>query len=396
MYACLRRGVAVLLTVLTLSTLHNELFAQWSPFNQCACGPATAYATPYATASLASAPAAFAANPCAPIAMAAINPCPVMQAIPETVYRDVQVTAYQAVKKTVKTPVVRTVYEDQEVTGYRQIMEPRTVEVPSVTYQQVQECQPMTVNKSYWQTVYQPVAKTTPCQYDGRANFAGWFNRTAYSMRMAMTPNYIPQRQFVPNVIAYNQPVTRTVAVPTTREVTYNVAKMVPYTTTQRVAKQIVVDEDREVTAYEPYTTTKTVAVGTRTRYAMIDPLGGGGTATALAPTPDRTAAQDQPIQQRADNNGRSSAIKQQSFEQAPTQFQPTLKPTPQPSTPTLQTPPAATPSEQGGSPFLLQESHYESRPVPSAAKVAAGGWKPSKKTATSTSTSTPAVVAAN
>ncbi len=387
MYACLRRGMAVLLTVTAFSASHETTFAQWGAFGDtCGCGPATA--------SLATVPTALAANPCAPVAMVAINPCPVVQAIPETVYRDVPVTAYREVKKTVKRPVVRTVYEDREVTAYRQVMEPRTVEVPSVTYQSVQECQPVTVNRSYWQTVYQPVHKVTPCQYDGRPSMAGWFNRTAYTMRMSLTPNTIRRRQFVPNMVVYNQPVMRTVAVPTTREVTYNVATTVPYVTTHKVAKQIVEYEDREVTAYEPYTTTRTVAVGTRTRYAMIDSMG-GGTATALAPTPDQTASEEQTIQQRAKNNGRSSAIKQQSFEQPQPKFQPSSNATPQQAVPNLQTPPQPAATDSGSTPFFLQESRSSNRPTEAAAQVASG-WRASRKSGVDSTKNDPAMVAAN
>ncbi len=44
-----------------------------------------------------------------------------------------------------------------------------------------------------------------------------------------MTPSYIPRREFVPNVVAYNVPMQRMVAIPTTRQVAYNVARMEPY-----------------------------------------------------------------------------------------------------------------------------------------------------------------------
>ncbi|MFV0446683.1 MAG: hypothetical protein ACK5Q5_24185 [Planctomycetaceae bacterium] len=172
----------------------------------------------------------------------AYNPCAVcaqpvaMQAIPQTVYREVPVTKYKPVTKTVQKPVLRTVYEDRPVTAYRQVMETKTVDVPMTTYQTVTECQPRTVNRSYWQTTYQKVPKYSPCQYDPNPTFLGWMNRSAYSMRMALTPNYMRQRQYVPNVVSYNVPVNRTVAVPTTRQVTQNVARLEPYQTTQKVA----------------------------------------------------------------------------------------------------------------------------------------------------------------
>src|SRR5690606_31807343 len=105
--------------------------------------------------------------------------------------------------------------------------------------------------------------------YDPRPGLAGALNRMSYSTRMAFTPNHIPRREFVPNVVAYNVPVTRTVAVPTTRTVTYNVAKLEPYVTTQRVARQIVETVDTKVTVRVPYTETRVVTVPT-TRYAYV------------------------------------------------------------------------------------------------------------------------------
>jgi hypothetical protein len=226
-----------------------------------------------------------------------------MQPVQQTVYREMPVTKYRPVQKTVQRPVIRTVMEERPVTAYKTVMEARTVEVPSTAYQQVTECRPCTVNRSYWQTTYQPVPKVTPCQYDPNPTLMGWLNRSAYSLRSALTPNYIRQRQFVPNVQAFNVPVTRTVAVPTTRTVTYNVARLVPYETTQTVAVNKVEMVDATVTAYEPYTEMQTVAVGTTTQYAFVDPFGGATATAGLTPTPEtaespirsRTAAKDPP-----------------------------------------------------------------------------------------------------
>lgn len=239
-------------------------------------------------------------NVCGPAV--AFNPCmtcapPVaMQPVTQTVYREVPVTKYRPVQKTVQRPVMKTVYEQRPVTAYRQVVEPRTVEVPATTYQTITECQTRTANRSYWQTTYQPVPKMSPCQYDPNPTLLGWINRTAYATRMAFTPNQIRQRQYVPNMVAYSVPVSRTVAVPTTRQVTYNVARLEPYETTQTVAVAKVEYEETAVTAWEPYTENVTMAVGTTTTYAFVNPLG-GGTATALAPVPDTT------IQQRAAQN---------------------------------------------------------------------------------------------
>lgn len=243
-------------------------------------------------------------NPCPPPVAVAINPCPCVQPIRETVYQEVPVTKYRTVERTVKKPVVRTAYEDREVTAYRTVNETRTAEVPSVQYQNVTECRQCTVNRSYWRTAWQPVAKMSACQYDPSPTLLGELNRLSYSTRMTMTPNYIPRREFVPNVVAYNIPTTRTVAIPTTRQVSYNVARLEPYATTQRVAIQKVEYVDATVTAYEPYTEMRTVAVGTKTRYAFVDPLGGSTSATAARPTPATTAEQSTIPQRKADSSG--------------------------------------------------------------------------------------------
>lgn len=230
-------------------------------------------------------------NACAP--PVAFNPCAVcappvaMQPVTQTVYREMPVTKYRPVQKTVQKPVIKTVYEERPVTAYRQVMETKTVDVPTTSYQTVTECKQCIVNRGQWQTTYQRVPKMTPCQYDPNPTLLGWMHRNAYSMRMAMTPNFVRQRQYVPNMVAYSVPVTRTVAVPTTRQVTYNVARLEPYQSTQTVAVNKVEYVDTTVTAYEPYTEMQTVAVGTHTTYAFVDPITGSSTATALAPTPD-------------------------------------------------------------------------------------------------------------
>jgi len=231
-------------------------------------------------------PMAF--NPCAVCA----QPVAVMQPVTQTVYRDVPVTKYRPVEKTVQRPVMKWVNEQRPVTAYRQVVETKTVEVPSTAYQTVTECQQRCVNNSRWQTTYQRVPKMAPCQYDPNPTLLGFLNRSAYATRMAITPNYMRQRQYVPNVAMYNVPVTRTVAIPTSRTVAYNVARLEPYETTQTVAVAKVEYEDVKVTAMEPYTETVRMAVGATTTYAYVDPLTGGTTATALGPVPDQTIQQ--------------------------------------------------------------------------------------------------------
>ena len=234
-------------------------------------------------------------------------PAVVMQPVTETVYREVPVTKYRAEARVVQKPVVRTAYEERKVTAYRPVTIQQTAEVPAMTYQQVTECRPVTANNSYWRTAWQPVPKMHPLQYDPSPTLLGEMNRWSYATRMAFTPNYVPRREFVPNVVAYNVPVTRTVAVPTTRQVSYNVTRMEPYETTQRVAVQKIEYVDQTVTAMVPYTEMTTMAVGTTTRYAFVDPS--GTTATARGPVPDRTAKEEKiPQRSAGGSNGPTSA----------------------------------------------------------------------------------------
>ncbi len=346
------RSVRPLAAVLALLVISNTAAAQWGPFgSNCNCQPAIA---PYAAGPAFSQTAM--ANPCA-MQSVALAPVACVQPVQETVYREVPVTEYRKETRTVKKPVIKTVYEDRKVTAYRQILVDKTVEVPSVSYQTVTECKPVTVNRSYWRTVRQPVAKGIGCDYDRRPTLAGWFNRTSYDLRMAFTPNYITRREFVPNVVAYNVPVQRTVAVPTTRQVTYKVSQLEPYTTTQRVARNITEYVEEQVTVHVPYTTTKTVAVGTRTRMAYVNPLG-GGTATAARPTPDRTVEANAARRKQTSTNT-DSGVRRQSYEEP----QPIQRRTP------------AQPAEPA--PFGFENGRVE--PEPTEIDTGVAGWRPSR-----------------
>lgn len=312
-----------LLAIVLTCALTHTAEAQWGPFgNNCDCQPAIA---PAAAAPIYGQVAM--ANPCNPCAVqtVAVNPC--VQPVQETVYQDVPVVKYRQETRTIKEPVVRTVYEEKPVTAYRQIMVQKTAEVPTVQYQNVTECRQQTINNSRWVSVRQPVQKGCACDYDRRPGLLGWMNRQSYEMRMAFTPNYITQRHFVPDVRTVSVPVQRTVAIPSTRTVTYNVAQMEPYETTQRVARQITEYQEKEVTVSVPYTETKTVAVGTRTRYAFVDPLGGSSTATASNPTPSTVEARAIQKKKEAAQRTAGGSIEQQSFE-TPVQQRQTPTPT--------------------------------------------------------------------
>lgn len=285
-----RAIVAAMLTVMA-SFGAASAEAQWYPASQgCGCNQPMAVPISY--------------NPCPVVQCVQVNPCPCLVPVQETVYREVPVVEYRAEERTVQRPVARTEYVERPITRYRTEYETRTQQVCQMSYQQVTECQQQVVNRSHWQTVYQPFPKMTPCQYDPNPTLLGWMNRTGYSIRSAFTPNYIPRRQFVPNVYVQNVPVTRTVAVPTMQEVAYQVAVQVPYEDTERVAVTRIENVEETITVQVPYTTTRTVAVGTQTRYAFAPVGGSSGTTSAANPTPAGTQTADgddgmQPVQPR-------------------------------------------------------------------------------------------------
>jgi hypothetical protein len=202
-------------------------------------------------------------------------------------YQTIPVTEYREVRQTVQKPVVETTYVDQPVTEYRQVVENKTAEVPTVCYKPVTEFHTVQRDCGRWVTQYHQRAKVHPCQYDPRPDLLGFLNRTGYSVRMAFTPDFYADRNYVPNVVTQQIPVTRQVAVHGTQTVNFQVAKMVPYTTTRKVAVNSVRMVPQEVVYRQPVTVYKTVPAGSA--YAWGAPL--GGTATALQPVPDRGPA---------------------------------------------------------------------------------------------------------
>jgi hypothetical protein len=194
------------------------------------------------------------------------------------------VTEYREVKQTVHRPVVETAYVDQPYTEYVPVTEAKTASIPTCTYQDVTEMQTVCRNAGYWQSTCHQNCRVSPCQYDGRPGFAGWLNRTGYSIRSAFTPRYTVRRHYVPQQIVQQIPVTRRVAQYGTREITYNVTRMVAQQSTRKVAVNTVRMVAEEVTAMQPVTVMRTIPTGTSIAYAS--PYG-FGTATALAPTPD-------------------------------------------------------------------------------------------------------------
>lgn len=239
--------------------------------------------------------------PVCPQVCQACAPPPVM--VQQQCYQTIPVTEYKEVRQTVQRPVIETAYVDQPVTEYRQVMETKVAQVPTCQYQTVTEYRQVQRDLGCWTTQYQCNPRLQPCQYDARPNLFGFLNRTGYQMRMAFTPPMTATRTWKPNVVVTQVPVQRQVAIRGTQQVNYQVARMVPYTTTRKVAVNTVKMVNQEVVMKQPVTVYKTVPAGTAT--VLANPgfgtawgnpafgtafggtiINGSSTATALQPTP--------------------------------------------------------------------------------------------------------------
>ncbi len=230
---------------------------------------------------------------CAP--PVACNPC--VQPVQQTCYRTVPVTEYREVKQTVQRPIVETKYVDQPVTEYRPVVEARTVDIPTVRYETVTECRDVCYQTGQWTAQMIPRPKISPCEYDSSPTLLGAINRSAYSIRSALTPDYKMSYNFEPQTIHQTVPVAHRVPVQELRKVTYNVTKMVPHTTTRKVAVRSVRYVTEEVTAMQPVTVMKTVAVGTSNglAYAPYPTYAPSTSQTAATPSPDPVSQAKQP-----------------------------------------------------------------------------------------------------
>lgn len=220
-----------------------------------------------------------------------------MQQMVQPLMQDVAVTEYRPVKQMVSKPVTTTDYIDQPYTVMAPVTEQRTAQVASVDYQTVTEYKQ--VKKQVgggWVTQNVPNTRVSAYQYDNRQNVMGAMNRASYNMRSAFTPPYQQVRQYQqPQTMTCTIPCTRKVAVPTTKQVTYNVTRMQPTQSTRKVAVTRTTYQQAEETVMQAVQVTKRMQVGTRISYVPTgtsissNPAGGG---IGLAPTPIDTSTQ--------------------------------------------------------------------------------------------------------
>lgn len=219
--------------------------------------------------------AQFLFDPCCRPCRPACPPPPVQQC-----YRTIPVTEYREVQQTVQRPDYYTDYEERDVTEYRRVCETQTVQVPTVCYQTVTEHRTVQRDCGRWVSHVECRPKLAPCDYDNRPDILGALNRTAYSVRMAFTPDTVTHRTWQPNIVTQQIPVTRQVAVRGVKNVQHQVARIVPVTTRKQVAVTKMRMVCQNITLRQPVTVFRTVPVGTG--YAFAAPIN-ANTATASA-----------------------------------------------------------------------------------------------------------------
>jgi len=229
-------------------------------------------------------------NECCPTCQPTCCPAPVtcMQPVSVPCYQTVPITTYESRHCTVMKPVVRTEIIEQPVTECRPICETKVAQVPYCSYQPVTTFVQQTRDAGCWRTYAQCCPRMSPCQYDPNPGLLGWMNRTGYEMRMAFTPQVTYQRQWVPNYITTSVPVTRMVATQQVRTVTYNVTRYEQFHTVQKIPINKVVMVPEDITVQTPHVVYRTVPIGTSVAWVPQGSIYGGGTATALGPTPER------------------------------------------------------------------------------------------------------------
>lgn len=319
-------------------------------------------------------------------------------------YQTVPVTTYKKEKQTVRVPYYKTAYEDRDVTYYEPVTRKREIEVPTVSYQTIQENRTVHRDMGRWQTSYQPIAKQSPCQVDPRPGLLGWLNRTGYSFRSAFVPNYRSSRQYVPNVVACNVPVTRQVAVRGTRKVVVSETQMVARHKTERVEVKKLAWREETRTVSRPVTAWRTVPIGSSLAWGYGVPSAtvardDDSVRSALRAEPDpnfsersrtsETFREDSPRTSDGEfdrnNSEDDNQFRRSSFQkelEAPIEANP------------LQKPPRTFPQEDpdDGAPAFEDFSTQRSRRgsviragYPRMASVSTGGWKASRQSREST-----------
>lgn len=229
----------------------------------------------------------------------------VMQPVAQTCYQSVPVTEYHPVTQTVRRPKIEARIVNQDVVEYIPQTEVHTVDVPTVTYQNVTEQQQVCRNVAHVQTHIQQNYRPSPCEYDNRRNLMGWMNRSAYEFRSMFVPTHTVHRQMIPQTIVENVPVTRRVAVHGSKQVSYNVTKMVAQRSTRQVAMNHVSYEDVQTTTHVPRVVMKSVPIGTQMSFT---PLGPSSSSLSLQPTPD-SAMSRSPAPNRSANSLKKDAF---------------------------------------------------------------------------------------
>ncbi len=229
------------------------------------------------TGAAGSASAQFLYDPCCRPCRPACPPPPVQQC-----FRTIPVTEYRDVQQTVQRPEYYTDLEERDCTEYRRVCETQTAQVPTVNYQTVTEHRTVQRDCGRWVSYVECRPKLAPCEYDNRPDLFGAMNRTAYSVRMAFTPDSVVRKSWQPNIVTQQIPVTRQVAVRGVKTVNYQVARVVPVVTRKQVAVTKMRMVTQNITLRQPYTVMKTVPVGSG--YAFAAPIN-ANTATASAGT---------------------------------------------------------------------------------------------------------------
>ena len=211
-------------------------------------------------------------------------------------YQTVPVTEMRECRQTVQRPVVETTYVDQPCTEYRQVTECKTAEVPTCTYQNVTEMRTVQRDCGHWVSQCHERPQISPCQYDSRPDIWGMLNRTGFHSSAAwpFTPSRVwTERIYVPKARLRSrfQGDAAGRSLRNARPSNYQVAKMVPITTTRKVAVNTVKMVAQEIVTQRPVTVYKTVPFGGSALALGVPATAPSpSTTTALQPTPNSEA----------------------------------------------------------------------------------------------------------